>query len=422
MRIAYLTNQYPATSHTFIRREIAALEQRGHTISRYAVRASESILADPADRIELLKTDHILGQGYSKIVFLAAGEALKRPVRTLKAFRLMLQFASASQRGMLRHLAYMVEALVVSHWCRRDRVQHLHVHFGTNPATVGALVNEVTGIPFSFTVHGPEEFDNPRLHALGQKVQRASFAVAISSFGKSQLMRWADSADWDKIHVVHCGLDEAYLKEPAAKASDEPRLLCIARLSEQKGHLVLLQAARLLRDRGIAFSLTLGGDGPMRGEIEATIQRLRLEDCVRIAGWISQAQISEELAASRATVLPSFAEGLPVVLMESMALQRPPITTYVAGIPELVWPDAGWLVPAGDAEALAEALQAAIQADPETLREMGNRARDRALARHGIKHSAMLLERHIAKVALRSGSVNLAAAPLSGQAMADEVP
>jgi glycosyltransferase involved in cell wall biosynthesis len=214
-------------------------------------------------------------------------------------------------------------------------------------------------------------------------------------------MRWVRPEDWGKTHIVHCGLDLEYLRGDSIEISEYPRLLCVARLSEQKGHLVLLQAAAMLRDSGVRFTLLLVGDGSLRGVLEAKIDELRLADCVRVAGWMTQKEVQEQIRLSRATVLPSFAEGLPVAIMESMALRRPVISTYIAGIPELVNFQNGWLVPAGDAEALCAAMRAAIESDVATLSEMGDAARRQAVKRHDIAVTAALMEQHIKSYASR---------------------
>src|ERR1019366_5432957 len=185
------------------------------------------------------------------------------------------------------------------------------------------------------TVHGPEEYDNVRAIGLAEKVQRCAFVVAISSYGRSQLYRLVEHQHWPKVKVVHCGLEPAYFAAvgPAPVAR---RLVCVGRLCEQKGQLLLIEAAHRLASRGIAFEVLLAGDGELRAEIEASIRRHKLQDRVRITGWISAAEVREQILAARALVLPSFAEGLPIVIMEAMALRRPVISTLGAGIPELV--------------------------------------------------------------------------------------
>ena len=393
MRIAYFTNQYPAPSHTFIRREINALEERGHHIARYAVRPFRGQLKDCDDILEAAKTKHLLASPAKAVLASLVRELAIHPASTLKALKSAFRFARASGGRFLLHLVYFGEAMVLADWCRREKIDHLHVHFGTNPATVAVLAHEIGGIRFSFTVHGPEEFDRPETLALSEKIRASSFVVAVSSYGRSQLLRWADLSDWKKIQVVRCGVDRHYLcDETAQQRNASPRLVCIARLSEQKGHLLLLQAAANLRAQGLTFELVLVGDGPLRSEIEREIKRLGLGQSVTLTGTITQDEVKTEILRARALVLPSFAEGLPVVLMESLALKRPVISTYIAGIPELVRPDNGWLIPAGDVDGLADAMRRALTESDGQILQMGEAGRRRTLERHNIHQSAALLE------------------------------
>jgi len=192
--------------------------------------------------------------------------------------------------------------------------------------------------------------------------------------------------------VVHCGLDATFLADAITPVPDVPRLVCVGRLSGQKGQLLLIEAAARLQREGLAFELVLAGDGEMRPQIEQYIAKEGLGQHVRITGWISGAQVKQELLAARALVLPSFAEGLPVVIMEAMALGRPVISTYIAGIPELVLDgQCGWLTPAGDVAALATAMRSCLACDTATLQAMGQQARERAAARHDIRTEAAKL-------------------------------
>ena len=256
------------------------------------------------------------------------------------------------------------------------------------------LVHELGGPRWSFTAHGPEEFDKAKFIALPEKIRRAHFVVAVSSFGRSQLYRNVSHEHWQKIQVVHCGIEPAFYRAALNRPGSENRLICVGRLCEQKGQLLLIEAARQLSERGTKFELVLAGDGEMRGEIETLIARYKLQNMVRITGWISSDQVRDEILAARALVLPSFAEGLPVVIMEAMSLGRPVISTYVAGIPELIATnEQGWLVPAGDVGALASAMQACLDAPPETISRMGEASRARVLERHDVdKEAAKLAE------------------------------
>jgi colanic acid/amylovoran biosynthesis glycosyltransferase len=380
--IAYVLPTYPMPSQTFIRREIAALEARGWTVHRFAMRRFGSEMAEPADRAEQERTEYIL-DGRAAVVRAVAAEALGRPRRWLSALSTAIRMARRSEKGLLRHLAYLAEACYLRRRLAGIGARHLHAHFGTNAAAVAMLGRLLGGPPYSITMHGPEEFDAPGPLALGEKARHAAFIVAISHFTRSQLCRWCATADWPKIHVVRCGLDGVFLEGAGTPVPDRPRLVSVGRLAEQKGQLLLVEASARLRDRGADFELVIVGDGPMREELEQLIDRLGLQDRVRITGFLDNRAVRRELEAARALVLPSFAEGLPVVLMEAMALGRPVIATYIAGIPELVEPGrSGWLVPAGAVEPLVEAMAEALAADPEELDRMGRAGAARAILQH----------------------------------------
>ena len=245
------------------------------------------------------------------------------------------------------------------------------------------------GPKFSFTVHGPEEFDSPRALSLGRKMALADFTVAISQFGRSQLCRWAAPGSWDSIKVVHCGIEPAKFAKPAPLPTGPRRLVAIGRLVEQKGQLALIEA---MARTETPVALTLIGDGEMRPEIEARIERLGLRDRITLTGWVDEDRIRAELDAAHALVMPSFAEGLPMVIMEAMAAARPVIATYIAGTPELVQEGkTGWLVPAGDIDALATAIDTFAKTTPAKLAKMGEAARSRVLERHDVSTEARKL-------------------------------
>ncbi len=254
------------------------------------------------------------------------------------------------------------------------------------------LAGALGGPPYSFTVHGPEEFDQPEFLHLAEKIRRAAFVVAISSYGRSQLYRWIGHRDWPKVQVVHCGIEPAFHAGAAVPLPSAPRLVCVGRLCEQKGQLLLVSAVGRLLRKGTPVELVLAGDGEMRAELEALIDQGGLRACVRITGWIDSATVRAEILAARALVLPSFAEGLPVVIMEAMALRRPVLSSYVAGIPELVRPGLdGWLFPAGDVDALVAALEDLLATPAATLEAMGQAAHARVLERHAIDVEAAKL-------------------------------
>jgi colanic acid/amylovoran biosynthesis glycosyltransferase len=248
------------------------------------------------------------------------------------------------------------------------------------------------GPPYSFTVHGPEEFDKVEAIALPQKIERSAFVVAISSFGRSQLYRWSRQDQWSKIRVVHCGVDAEFLSAPPTPIPDRPRFVCVGRLSEQKGQLLLIEAAKRLAEEGLEFELALVGDGELRSPIEDLIDRNNLQSHIKITGWASTAEVREHILNARVMVLPSFAEGLPVVIMEALALRRPVISTYIAGIPELVENQTcGWLITPGSIEALVTAMRSALLTPPDKLEYMGQIGAERVALRHNIDLEAAKL-------------------------------
>ncbi len=391
-QITYLINQYPKVSHSFIRREILALEAQGVRVQRIALRGWSDQVVDSQDEAERAKTQYVLREGMAGLLVALLETAIKRPLAFVRALGLAAKLGWRADRPWAYHFVYLAEACVIARWMDAAQSRHVHAHFGTNPAMVCLLVQALSAKSYSFTVHGPEEFDKPGALRLREKVRGATFVAAISSFGRSQLLRWSDLADWPKIHIVHCGLDARYQTEPQAVEPEAGRLVCIGRLCEQKGQLLLLQALKLVVEKNYSVRLVLAGDGEMRPQIEQKIARLGLGNHVEITGWISGEMVEQQLLRSRALVLPSFAEGLPVVIMEAMALARPVITTYVAGIPELVRQgESGWLVPASDVQALAEVMAACLDATPEELLQMGQRGRERVLLRHNVDTEAAKL-------------------------------
>ena len=393
MRIAYFTNQYPAVSHTFIRREIKAIEALGVSVFRFAARPGEG-LVDAEDKAEEKRTQYVLKAGAAEVLRCCAGAFFTRPAAVFKALAQAVQMGRRSDRGIARHFVYVLEGAILAYWCKRKGIKHIHAHFGTNPAAVVRFASQFSEITYSFTAHGSEEFEKAPLLSLDTKVRDAAFVVCVSSFGRGQLMRWTLPAMWPKFAVVHCGLDPRVFDGSVRRPPSAARFVCVGRLDEHKAQIVLVGAVRKLRDAGIGCEVVLVGDGVLRPYVEDAIRRDELQDQITITGWVSGDRVKEEIAASRALILPSVSENLPVVIMEAFALGRPVISTYVAGIPELVQPGAtGWLVPASDETALCQAMREAIDAPVEQLVTMGRAARTRVEERHDSVREAAKLKK-----------------------------
>ena len=393
MRIAYLVNQYPKISHTFIRREILALERQGCEVVRISLRGwNGERLMDPVDEIERKHTRYVLREGPPALLLALMRMMLTRPMRFVQALALAWRMSRRAERPLAVHLVYLAEACRIEPWLRAASVEHLHAHFGTNSAEVAMLVHALGGPPWSFTIHGPDEFDLAPLIGLAEKLRRCAFVVTISSYGRSKVYRLAKHQDWPKVQMVRCGLETGFFAATGRPASELRRRVCVGRLCEQKGLILLVEAAHRLAVAGVDLELVLVGDGEMRADIEALIKSYELQTRIRVTGHISSEQLREEILAARALVLPSFAEGLPMTIMEAMALSRPIISTYIAGIPELVHPgEHGWLVPAGDVDALIHAMQACLDAPLDTLVRMGEAANQRARAYHSVDTQAAQL-------------------------------
>jgi colanic acid/amylovoran biosynthesis glycosyltransferase len=396
--VAYLVNQYPQTSHTFIRREIHAVEKLGLAVERFAIRRPTDTLVDQRDRDEAERTTFVLESTYGAFLVAVLKAAVSDPVGFLSGLFTVMRLGVRSHRGLLMHMVYLAEACVLLGWFRERGVVHVHSHFGTNSTMVAMLCHLIGGPPFSFTSHGPEEYDKPEALALAEKVHRSRFAVAISAFGRSQLCRWSHYEDWPKIKVVRCGVDDLFLRRNSpscgggVRAGRKVRLVNVGRLAPAKGQLVLIEAAGILAADGEEFELVVIGDGSLRGDLELRIQELGLTRHVRLTGWLSNDQVQEEILKADVMVLPSFAEGLPLVLMEALALHRPVVSTFVGGIPELVTHGVcGWLVPAGSTDDLAAALREVVHTPPERLAEMGRAGAVRVGERHDVTKEARKL-------------------------------
>ncbi len=404
-RIAYLTSVYARAGDTFIRREVEELRRLGWTVHTFSIRrpdAAERVSEEIAREQE--GTDYVLERGPLRLVAALARVALRSPRRTLRALAQARAIRWPGVRSWIWHGFYFLEAAYLAGRLEALGVELLHDHIAMNSATVAMLASTMSGVPFSMTVHGLELVDAGRW-ALGAKVAASAATVCVSSHAKAQCMMFTDGDHWHKFHEVRCGLDASFLGQAPVPVPSAPRLACVGRLSPEKGHVVLVEAVASLLRRGVALELTIVGDGPSRPDVERAVRRHGLEGAVRLVGWRSSEDVKALVLESRALVVPSFSEGIPVAIMEAFALRRPVIATYVGGVPELVRPgENGWLIPAGSAEELADALQAALETPTARLDEMGKRGLGRVLERHDLRTEVRELTRVLEGVIGGEGS------------------
>ncbi len=375
--IAYLTGDYPKVSHTFILREVESLRAAGLEVFTCSIRrpAASEFKGEEELRARA-ETFYVIAAANNPLRVMAAhARAIARSPRIwLSTLGLALKTRSPGVKALMWQLFYFVEAGVLAEHLRSGGVRHLHNHFGNSSCSVAMLASGLAGIPFSFTEHGPAIFFEVDRWALGEKIARARFVVAISHFCRSQLMLFSDPVHWGKIAIVHCGVDPAvYGREPRGVFGK--RVVFVGRLDPVKGAPLLIEAiARVLPTHPEA-RLTLVGDGPARAMAETKAAELGIAAAVTFAGFQSQGRVAALLEEADMLVLPSFAEGVPVVLMEAMASRIPVIASRVAGVQELVEDGvAGFTVPPGDVDTLAERM-ARLMADPVMAAQMGRAGR-----------------------------------------------
>jgi len=365
MHIAYLISQYPAVSHTFVQREILAMRGLGWTITTISIRrAKAGDLLTPLDKSEAADT-HVIVPPHPFHFVAAMVVALLHPRTLWRTLKTAWRLRRPGLRGALWAIFYFVEALLVHRIASKKGVTHYHAHFANVACDVALLASHHDRKSFSFTMHGPTEFANAALHRLPEKCRAARFVICISDFARAQLMALLPSGLWNKLHVVRCGIDPAQFASPVARDPDArvTNIFTIARLSPVKAHPILFRAIDELLLRGHEICLMLAGDGPCRVELEHLADTMGLRQRIRFAGNVGQDRIPQLLAESDLFVLPSFAEGLPVVLMEAMASGCPVVATRIAGIPELIEDGhSGLLVSPGRADLLANAMERLISA------------------------------------------------------------
>ena len=363
LRLAYMTGEYFRVSHTFIRREAAYLRSVGHHVQVISVRRPrDGENLGPEGEGEKKTAIFLLPASPISLAIAHFAEMARSPRRYFSAMGL----AWRTRVSCVRFVAYFAEAAILARVMRRENLSHLHNHFSSSSCSVAMIAAEMGGFTFSFTVHGPAEFFEASTWGLGEKVKRALFVNCISYFCRSQVMVFAPAEDWAKLRVVHCGVDMSQF-EFSEKPAAGKNLLFVGRLAAAKGLPVLLEAMRELPEA----TLTLAGDGPDRGLLERMARELGMESRVRFLGYQTPQQVRELLNFSDLFVMSSFAEGVPVVLMEAMACGLPVVATRIAGIPELVIDgENGLLVTPGDVKVTAEAI-ARLLADAEMRKRMG---------------------------------------------------
>ena len=386
-RLAVLIAQYPAINHSVILSEIRELRRTFalHTVSiRAPDRSAEKMSA--VEREEASQTFYVKPGGVRASIVAVAQTLFVHPVGFLRGLVFALRLSGARIGQTFKNLAYFAEAVIVAQWMMREGLRHLHSHYSS---TVGLLVKQVFPIELSISFHGPDEFTDPKGFWLKQKIEASLFVRAISHYARSQLMLHSDSEHWPKIEVAYMGVDPQEFSPREFRENPDPlEIICVARLAPVKAQRVLISAVAELVQKRRNVLLHIVGGGPDRRDLEEYVETLALRTCVTFHGFTVQVKLYELYRRSDVFALASFAEGLPGVLMEAMAMEIPCISTWIAGVPELIRDGIdGLLVPPANPGAFALAISRLID-DRELRRRIGTAGRERVLTDFHLRNNA----------------------------------
>jgi colanic acid/amylovoran biosynthesis glycosyltransferase len=409
-RLAYLLSSYPAISHTFFLNEITELRKLGFSIDVASINKPTLPPGMPSEQETraLETTFYVKGVNPARILYTLLKIVFMHPAVAARGLRAALKLDGWNLPATTYALFYLAEALLLGDWLLRRGHQHLHVHFGGPVATVGMLTSMAWLVPYSLMIHGPDEFYDVDKFYLRQKVEQAAFVLCISDYTRSQVMKISDPSHWAKLHVQRLGVDlQLFAPSADVDRNEVVEVICVGRFVPAKGHLVLLRSFAHLASKGHNVRLRLIGDGSERVALEAFISRERLEPFVILEGSLSHEATRRKLAQADIFVLASFAEGLPVALMEAMAAEIACVSTFVAGIPELIRDGLdGLLVPASSATALSAALERLLS-DADLRHAFGKAGRRRVEDLYNLRENTRLLAERLQEEIRRTTSVRL---------------
>ncbi|MDE3270649.1 glycosyltransferase family 4 protein [Pseudoalteromonas sp. G4] len=385
MTILYVVNQYPKISHTFIRREILEMEKQGESILRSSIRRPPEKLIDQTDIIEQSKTHYILNKRFDLLIYFLKGLATKNFFST---FRFFVSYLNQSRRKV-KPILYFIEAICLAGRFKAEKLKHIHAHFGTNSADVAMFSSKLLNVGFSFTIHGADELDNFEEYSIRQKVNQAEKTFCICSYLAAQVKRKTDLFVHNKLVVNKCGVedvDNLNKKTSRKRNQDIVELVIVARACPEKGYFTLLEALNYIKSQSQCnFHLSVVGGGDDLQQVKTKAKEFGLLENISFLGWKTSQEVFDLVGQSDLFVLPSYMEGLPISIMEAMLVETPVLSTYVAGIPELIENGKnGMLVPANEHIPLAKAIcDFALLSDVERD-ELTRLARNSVLMHHDL--------------------------------------
>jgi glycosyltransferase involved in cell wall biosynthesis len=398
VNVAYLMSRFPKLTETFVLYEILAVRRQGIQAAVYPLIRERTRVMHPEARrvVEEARFEPLISW---RLLRAHAHYLYRSPARYLGALGCLLRSTLGSRRYFLGALGLFPKAVCFARRMEDEGVSHIHAHFASHPAAAAFVIHRLTGIPYSFTAHG-SDLHRDR-HMLREKVAEAEFVVPISEFNRNIILAECGSEYAGKTVVIHCGIDPDFFRPPRHEAAPEERarlrILCTGTLHEVKGQTHLIEACRLLAERGIPFRCQLLGDGPDRRALERQIAVAGLTESVEILGRCTREGVAKHLREVDVCVVPSVPsrdgrrEGIPVALMEAAASGLPVVASDLSGIPEAVTDgEHGYLVPPGDAVGIADALER-LASDRALRLRMGRAGRERMLREFDLYENARLL-------------------------------
>jgi colanic acid/amylovoran biosynthesis glycosyltransferase len=390
--IAYLCSEYPAVSHTFIYREIDSLRKAGMTVHTASIRKPSNLeFMTAEEQKEAALTLMVLSTPLPLMLKAHLQSFLRKPSGYLRMAVESTKLCFKGPKSPVKAAAYFVEAGILLEWMHRHKITHIHEHFANPTAIVAILMKTYGGMSYSISVHGPDIFYTVDSSMLPEKVLQASFIRCISHYCRSQIMRISEFKDWNKQHIVRCGVDPDLYSIRPDPGNSKPNILCVGRLVPAKGQHILLEACRQLKQKGVPFHLTIVGDGPDRHSLEDFATTNNMNACVTFTGLLGQDKVRVHYDKADLFVLASFAEGVPVVLMEAMAKEIPVISTRITGIPELIdHQHDGLLARPGDPDDLALQILTLLE-NPELREQIGKAGRRKVIEEYNQHNNNRLM-------------------------------
>ncbi len=385
MRIAYLISEYPHIRHAYLLREIRGLRKLGWEIEVVALRPDSRSLDEytKEEQEERTSTHYILKSNPIKFLWAHLYTLFTRPAGYARGIAAGLRYGRFHPRRTVYGLFYFTETIAAGWWITHRKMAHVHTHYAS---TVAWMMASVFRIPISMTIHGSGEFDDPTGFRLREKVDISEFVVAISFFGRSQLMRAVSDSQWSKIEICRLGVElEQFAPRPFRRDPHPFELLCVGGMARPRSFHLLIHAMERLKHEGRNAILRFVGDGPDRAALERLASELGVADRVRFEGWKDQDQLRDLYQRADLFVFSSFAEGIPVVLMEAMAMEIPCVAPRITGIPELIRDGVdGFLAAASDQQEIVRAI-ARLMDDRELRQRMGEAAKKHIEAEYDLR-------------------------------------